>query len=161
MFILIHCIPTNTASRDPLHSVSYTASRAQDPNPLSREGVPNRLMQKLLREHDTINMVMAMIQLPFTKGVGLAWFGHREKKLSKLLEILTLMYRLMKQMVKGVSVFLCMREGLGEGVCLCVCVCVCVCVFVCVRVRACACVVCVYWWVGGWVDGWIGGWLSV
>ena len=38
-----------------------------DTNPMSREGAPNRLMQKLLRENDAIHLVMAIIALPFQK----------------------------------------------------------------------------------------------
>jgi len=68
-----------------------------DPNPLSREGTPNRLMQKLLREHDAIHMLMSLIALPFAKGIGLAWFAHKNRNLANLLELITLMYRLVKQ----------------------------------------------------------------
>ena len=61
----------------------------------------HRLMQKLLRENDAINVVMKLIALPFQKGMGLAWFSFKDRRLTRILELLVLMYRLMKQMVKN------------------------------------------------------------
>jgi len=72
-----------------------------DTNPLSREGEPNRLMQKLLREQHAIHIVMRLIALPFQKGLCLSWCKAKDPRLRKTTNIITLMYRLMKQMVKG------------------------------------------------------------
>jgi hypothetical protein len=47
----------------------------EDPNPMSRDGPPNRLMQKLLRELRAIPLLMRLVQLPFARGLRAEWMG--------------------------------------------------------------------------------------
>ena len=58
-----------------LERLVLNATFDEDTNPMSRDGPPNRLLQKLLRELQAIETIMRMIQLPFDKGVDPSWMG--------------------------------------------------------------------------------------
>lgn len=97
---LRHTAACYKAVRDTLCTLVLNATFDEDLNPLSRDGPPNRLMQKLLRELEAIPVVMKLVQLPFTRGINIRWMAAGDPRLAQLLEIITLMYRLMKQTVK-------------------------------------------------------------
>ena len=86
-----------------LRKLVVNCTIARESDPLVREGVPNRLMQKLLREADAINLVFQTIDLLFKRGLGLAWFAAArvDSRLEKIHELIVLMYRLLKQLAKG------------------------------------------------------------
>ncbi|KAJ1488617.1 RyR and IP3R homology domain-containing protein [Baffinella frigidus] len=73
----------------------------EDDDPMSRDGPPNRLMQKLLRELNVIGVVMNLVQLPFTRGIELNWMTSNDSRLRRLKIVMSMCYRLMKQTVKG------------------------------------------------------------
>lgn len=55
-----------------------------------------RLMQKILHELNVVNIVVSLLQLPFQKGVDI----NQLDRFKPLVELLNLMYRLLKQMAK-------------------------------------------------------------
>jgi hypothetical protein len=58
----------------------------EDSNPLTRDGAPNRLMQKLLRELNAVDTVVRMISAPFERGIIPRWLHdiHDERFMSAL-----------------------------------------------------------------------------
>jgi len=71
-----------------------------DSNAMSRDGPPNRLLQKLLRELQAISTLMRMVQLPFQRGLKPSWMGSGERRFQKLVDVISLSYRLLKQIAK-------------------------------------------------------------
>ena len=87
-----------------LRKLVVNCTIATETDPLAREGAPNRLMQKLLREADTVNIVFTTLKELFERGLGLEWFASgNDARFQKVHEIIVLMYRLLKQMAKGDS----------------------------------------------------------
>ena len=87
-----------------LRKLVVNCTIATETDPLVREGAPNRLMQKLLREADTVNIVFTTLKELFERGLGLEWFASQhDARFGKVHEIIVLMYRLLKQMAKGDS----------------------------------------------------------
>ena len=84
-----------------LKTLVMNATFDEDQNPMSREGAPNRLMQKLLRELNAIPTVMELVQLPFTRGICINWMLLKDARFKPLIEIISMAYRLMKQTVKN------------------------------------------------------------
>jgi hypothetical protein len=71
----------------------------ENPDPMARDGIPNKLLQKILRELKVVQLVVDTVQLPFKKGVSIVNVsGNAEYK--QLVTIINLMYRLLKQMAK-------------------------------------------------------------
>ncbi len=71
----------------------------ENPEPMARDGIPNKLLQKILRELKVVQLVVDTVQLPFKKGVSIGNVaGNAEYK--QLVTIINLMYRLLKQMAK-------------------------------------------------------------
>ena len=63
--------------------------------------LPRRYLQKVLRELGVINLVVDTVQSPFTKGVPLSEIsGPNKDRFAKLVTILNMQYRLLKQMCK-------------------------------------------------------------
>ena len=69
-------------------------------NVMSREGQPNKEMQKRLREAQTINITMAIISLPFDNGLKVDTVAN-DKSYISVKNVICFLYRLMKQTVKG------------------------------------------------------------
>ena len=57
-----------------------------------------RLMQKILHELNVVNIVVSLLQLPFQKGIDINQL--LDIRFKPLVELLNLMYRLLKQMAK-------------------------------------------------------------
>ena len=85
-----------------LRTLVVNCSFGDDPDPMSRDGKPNKMLQKILRELGAINQVVDLLQVPFQKGVELdALAGKHAQVYKKLVTLLNMMYRLLKQIVKG------------------------------------------------------------
>ena len=87
---------------DALRTLVVNCSWGENPDPMSRDGIPNKYLQKLLRELGVINQVVEILQIPFNKGVDLdhAFVGAQKASHEKLLVLINLMHRLLKQIVK-------------------------------------------------------------
>ena len=67
---------------------------------MARDGIPNKLLQKILRELKVMQLVVDLVQLPFQKGVALDKLaGNDDYK--QLLTLINLLYRLLKMMAKN------------------------------------------------------------
>ena len=69
-------------------------------NVMSREGRPNKELQKRLREARAIDIAMGIISLPFEKGFTADMVAH-EKSNMCIKDVICHLYRLMKQSIKG------------------------------------------------------------
>jgi hypothetical protein len=105
------------------HPNPHTHTHRTDP--MSRDGIPNRYLQKMLRELGAIDLVMENLQLPFKKGVSTdELMGKNKAHFSKLVTIVNMQYRLLKQVVKENLVnskalyqyLTCIRAHLGKGI---------------------------------------------
>jgi len=97
---------------------------SSDMDPMSRDGVPNKLMQKMLRELGIIPLIVDLVELPFRKGLSLNDLQAEGSDSKKLVQIMNLSYRLLKNMAKEnlrnakeeykyLNIF---RSHLGKGV---------------------------------------------
>lgn len=75
-------------------------TQSDDLNPMSREGPPNRLLQKILRELNMLPLAIRVLQLPFEKGVDINEI-RGNAFYQPLVHINNLLYRVLKQIVKG------------------------------------------------------------
>ena len=66
---------------------------------MSRDGIPNTLLQKILRELKVVQLVVDTVQLPFRKGVNINKIAGAPAY-KQLVSIINLLYRLLKQMAK-------------------------------------------------------------
>jgi len=82
-----------------LRKLVLNLSHGDEPSPLARDGEPNRLLQKHLRELKILPLAARLLELPFEKGVDINQVGGRDF-FAHLLTILNLLYRLLKQMAK-------------------------------------------------------------
>jgi len=99
--------------RKALQDLVINCSAGDDLDPMSKDGIPNRVLQKVLRELGVIKLCVEMVQEPFRRGIDIDAIATQDAAYMNLITILDLMYRLMKQMVR-----------IAERVCVCVCVCV-------------------------------------
>lgn len=86
---------------DTLTKLVLNSTFDEDLDPLSRDGAPNRLMQKLLRELQATETIFRMIRAPFARGIQPNWLSKSDRRFKQLNDILTLAYRLIKKMTKG------------------------------------------------------------
>jgi len=72
-----------------------------DLDPLSREGVPNKLVQKLVREAGGLECAMSIIKMLTSKerGIDIKLISD-DKKLSGIKDLVTYLYRFVKQTIK-------------------------------------------------------------
>ena len=106
-----------------LRKLVVNSTWGEEPDPIARDGKPNRLMQKLLRELNAVDICCTLLQVPFKKGVDIDQVSTHPE-LATLKAILNLVYRLLKQMCKedyvnSKSVFQyvgAMRSQLGKGI---------------------------------------------
>jgi len=111
------------ATHQTLKKLVVNASWGENPDPMSRDGNANRLMQKLLRELKVIPLLVETIQLPCRQGADINLIG-KDPEYEPILTLLNLLYRLLKMMAKNdlvnsralhkhVPVF---RQQLGKGI---------------------------------------------
>ena len=106
-----------------LRKLVVNSTWGEEPDPMARDGKPNRLLQKLLRELNTVDISCTLLQVPFKKGVDIDQVSTHPEY-ATLKAILNLVYRLLKQMCKedsvnSKSVFRhvgAMRRQLGKGI---------------------------------------------
>ncbi|KAJ1488130.1 hypothetical protein T484DRAFT_1784348 [Baffinella frigidus] len=98
--VLKHTDTCYQALMETLKTLVLNSTFDDDTNPMSRDGPPNRLMQKLLRELQAISTLMRMVQLPFQRGLTSAWMGSGERRFQQLVDVISLAYRLLKQICK-------------------------------------------------------------
>jgi len=80
----------------------------EDVNPWTRDGTPNTLTQKLMREVGSLDTIMRLVQLHFSKGIAVSWMrkkfganGDRyDPRLEKVAEIARMSYRCLQQAIK-------------------------------------------------------------
>lgn len=89
-----------------LTSMILEVSLGDDMDPFTRDGPPNRWMQKVSRELNAVSILVHLLQTPFDKGVS-----HEMKATGKsmdqlplfrnVLHLSNLCFRLLQQMMKG------------------------------------------------------------
>lgn len=87
-----------------LSELVLNCSMGQETDPMSKDGIPNIALQKVLRELGAIELCICLVQEPFRRGVDLAAIaaqGRVQAEHRRLVKLIDLLYRLMKQMVKG------------------------------------------------------------
>ena len=76
-------------------------SHDDDDDPLSREGMSNRLVQKLVRECQGIEVTMSIIKMLTTKNAGIdVDLIATDRRLSGIKTVATYLYRFMKQTIR-------------------------------------------------------------
>eukprot|EP00960_Hanusia_phi_P036737 752497-Hanusia_phi.AAC.1 len=70
-----------------------------DPNPLTREGRPKILIQKLLREMDAHSVCLDILETPFKKGFQFSWLDH-DNLTGEMTSVLRLGHRFIMHFVK-------------------------------------------------------------
>ena len=84
-------------------SCSFDYDPATKDKPLTKEGVPNRYAQKVLRELGVIPLVMHLLEDPFRRGVSSNWV-MKDERFGDLRRTMNLMFRLLKQLVRSNNV---------------------------------------------------------
>jgi hypothetical protein len=74
-------------------------SHGDEPSPFLRDGEPNKLLQKLLRELKIFPLAIRLLQLPFQKGVDINKMSG-QTFFTPLVTVLNLVHRLLKQLAK-------------------------------------------------------------
>ena len=82
-----------------LSKLVVNLSWGENPDPMARDGIPNRLLQKILRELKVVQLVVDIVQLPFKKGVSIDMVAGNDE-FKQMVTIINLSYRLLKQMAK-------------------------------------------------------------
>ena len=84
-------------------SCSFDSDPATKDKPLTKEGVPNRYAQKVLRELGVIPLVMHLLEDPFRRGVSWNWV-MKDERFGDIRHTMNLMFRLLKQLVRSNNV---------------------------------------------------------
>ena len=89
-----------------LTSMILEVSLGDDMDPFTRDGPPNRWMQKVLRELNAISILVHLLQAPFDKGVSHETIATGKSvdqlpAFRNILHLSNLAFRLLQQMVKG------------------------------------------------------------
>ena len=82
-----------------LRKLVVNLSWAETPDPMARDGIPNKNLQKILRELKVIQLAVDLLQLPFDKGAKIEGIVSNPDY-KQLQTILNLLYRLLKMVVK-------------------------------------------------------------
>ena len=82
-----------------LRKLVVNLSWAETPDPMARDGIPNKNLQKILRELKVIQLAVDLLQLPFDKGAKIEGLVSNPDY-KQLQTILNLLYRLLKMVVK-------------------------------------------------------------
>jgi hypothetical protein len=100
------CNLWHTAVSGTLTTLILEVSLGEETNPFVKDGPPNRLMQKELRELNLIPLLVYLLQKHFDKG--LAYRLHTSDKtlnafpdLDKIVQVLNLCFRLLRMMMKA------------------------------------------------------------
>ena len=87
-----------------LRTLIVNCTYDSNPDPMSRDGKPNKLMQKLLRELGFITLLVDVLGLPVQRGVSLEELSmpnpEEKENVARLVHLMNLFYRLLKQMAK-------------------------------------------------------------
>lgn len=96
MEIVANCFPHVESV---LVKLLLNLSHGNDPSPFSRDGEPNKRLQKFLRELKIFPLAIRLLQLPFQMGVDIDKMSSRTF-FAPLVTVVNLVHRLLKQLAK-------------------------------------------------------------